>query len=112
MSWRIVDSTAPIAYQNKVLARGGYIFMPLMGPQGPTGAQGPPGLSGPPGVTYNHVQSVISGSWVVNHNLGFRPTISVLTAGGLEVEPGIIHLSVNSVQLDFLTPMSGSAHFT
>lgn len=86
-----------------LLDRGG------VGPQGPQGPQGPPGVSG---LTHNHVQSTPALIWTVNHNLGFLPCVSVRSVGGVEIEPLIVNLSVNTTRIEFLTAFSGTAHFT
>lgn len=72
------------------------------------GAKGDPG---PPGAAFEHVQASASASWVINHNLGFRPAVSVLSPGGLEVEADVQHISANQAVISFVTPQSGSARF-
>lgn len=80
-----------------------------VGPPGLPGLQGPPG---PSGTSYEHVQSSASSSWIVNHNLGYRPGVTVLNSGSQEVIAEIIHTSVNQVVIGFITPISGLARLT
>lgn len=74
------------------------------------GTQGPPG---PPGVSSNasfqHTQAAASDTWTVNHNLGFRPAVSILSVGGREMWAEVIHTSVNQFIAYFDAPTSGIA---
>jgi hypothetical protein len=72
--------------------------------------QGPPGRPGiDAGSSYVHQQVSPSPNWVINHNLGFRPTVSLLSVGGVEIEGEIIHVSENIVSVFFVIPVAGSA---
>jgi hypothetical protein len=78
------------------------------------GVQGPPGPQGAPGqsaASHEHVQAVASDVWTVNHNLGLRPAVTVLSPGGIEVEASVAHISVNQTVISFVTPQAGSARF-
>jgi hypothetical protein len=72
--------------------------------------QGPPG---PPGVSANaffhHAQPAASDTWTVNHNLGFRPAVSLLSDGGKEMWAEVIHTGVNQFIAYFDAPTSGIA---
>jgi hypothetical protein len=76
------------------------------------GRQGPPGVDGASGSSFEHAQSVAASIWTVNHNLGFRPNVSVKTLGGLEVDAEVLHVSVNQVQVIFDSPSTGIANFS
>jgi hypothetical protein len=70
------------------------------------------GLQGPPGpgltsLTYN--QTLLSNSWNVNHNLGYRPSVTCYTDGGLLIEGSVLHSSLNRLTIDFNLPQSGTA---
>lgn len=58
---------------------------------------------------FEHNQSVANSTWVVNHNLGSRPNVCLLSTGGLEMMAEIIHISVNQVQVFFDSPVAGLA---
>ena len=60
---------------------------------------------------YTHNQPVPSTLWTANHNLRYRPTVTIYSAGGVEVEAGILHVSLNQVQLSFNVAVSGTATF-
>jgi hypothetical protein len=77
-----------------------------------TAGQGPAGTNGTDGVdggSYEHHQPVASTLWVVNHNLGYYPSISVLTLGRVRVDAGIVHLSPNQAQVLLDLPLAGFA---
>lgn len=101
-------------------------FLPVPGPAGagvPTGGTGGQVLAKTSGVDYatawitnsltryTHTQASSSASWVVNHNLGYRPTVAVFSAGGVEVEATITHNSVNQTTISFNTAVTGTATF-
>jgi len=73
---------------------------------------GPPGPRGASAIGFTFNQPTESDSWVINHNLGFAPSVQVFNAGGLEVIGEIHHISINQVVISFNTPMSGSARLS
>lgn len=75
-------------------------------------APGPAGPSGGAASTYEHTQSVSSASWVINHNLGYRPNVSVSDGAGNLVISNVVHHSINQVELQFNSPITGSARLT
>lgn len=58
---------------------------------------------------YEHVQSVASTNWVVNHNFGRSVAVSVLSDGGVEVFANVVHVSSNQVRVQFSVPQTGRA---
>ncbi|WP_426036525.1 hypothetical protein [Brevundimonas sp. DC300-4] len=70
-----------------------------------TGARGRPGING---AGFEFVQNSPSADWIVNHNLGFRPTATVLSAGGVEVLAEVVHASTNQLRVIFPQPQTGS----
>ena len=96
--------------------------MGLQGPQGPRGQTGPQGAQGPAGApgalglqgqsgldasaVYLHTQSSPLALWTINHNLGIKPQVLV-TVGGVEVEADITFVSMNSLQINFSSPVAG-----
>ncbi|MBJ7446861.1 MAG: hypothetical protein JHC81_04940 [Brevundimonas sp.] len=72
---------------------------------GPQGGRGPAG-----GEAFEHIQSSPSAEWIVNHNLGFRPSVTVLSPGGVEVGANPVHQSTNQLRIYFAAPQSGTAH--
>lgn len=66
-----------------------------------------PGNSAP--VSYLHDQAAASDMWTINHNLGFRPSVTLFTVGGVEFEAEIIHLSDNQCIVYIATSIAGQA---
>ena len=80
------------------------------GPQGPQGVPGPQGPAGSPGqLSYTHEQGTPSDEWVVEHNLGYFPSVSVTDSGGTVQYGEITYISVNIVEIKFLFPFGGKA---
>lgn len=69
-----------------------------------------PGPTGHPGVEF--VQVSPAQVWTVNHNLGWRPTVTVIDTGGAEVQADIHHTHLNQVLIHFALPMAGRARLT
>lgn len=57
---------------------------------------------------FTMVQASGSATWTVNHNLGFRPDVSVLTPGGSEMIAEVVHISINQLRVYFSAPKTGS----
>jgi hypothetical protein len=71
--------------------------------------RGPPGPSGADGSGYTHTQASPSSMWTINHNLGFKPVISLYTTGSVEFEGQITHISNNQAVVNLATPIAGFA---
>jgi hypothetical protein len=69
-----------------------------------------PGPPGPPGPRYTHHQNVPNSTWIVNHNLGYKPHITVLGPGGTTLICDIVHTNVNQAVLLFRLPTLGTAY--
>lgn len=65
-----------------------------------------------PLVSFTHTQSATSAQWVVTHNLGFKPNVTVFNSANDVVEGHIIHNSANQLTLQFSSPMSGIAQLS
>lgn len=63
---------------------------------------------------YLHTVSVATGSWVIDHNLGFQyPNIDVYDENDEQLIPQkVTAVSINRTQIDFATPTSGNAIIT
>lgn len=59
---------------------------------------------------YTHTQTVSSNVWVVQHNLGKNPAVSITDTGGNEVEGDVLYVNTNSLTLSFSAPFSGKAY--
>ena len=73
--------------------------------------QGAPGIPGTPGSTgITFTQGSAATEWIINHNLGYRPSASIFTTGGVRVEAEILHISVNQLRVYFAAIMAGSVY--
>lgn len=68
----------------------------------------PPAASGSV-ARYEHTQAAPATPWVINHNLGRRPAVAVMTLGGQEMLADVLHMSANQVQVFFDGPTAGLA---
>lgn len=90
------------------------------GPQGPQGAQGNQGVQGVQGAPgpagadgdrhHTHAQAIPSDTWVITHNLGKYPSVSVVDSSGGEVEGEVSHTNPNQLTVFFSAGFSGSAY--
>lgn len=74
--------------------------------------QGPAGPPGAGGSYLLHTQSVAATIWTVNHNFGFKPVVSVLSVGGIQLLAEVVHISSNQVQIIFDGATAGQAIFS
>lgn len=84
----------------------------VQGDVGPQGATGPVGPQGSPGLDsghYRHVQPTPSTLWTVQHNLGYRPAVSVQDSAGTVVYGDIEHIDTNTLTVAFTSAFSGYA---
>jgi hypothetical protein len=59
--------------------------------------------------SYLHPQPAASTTWTVNHNLGYRPAVTALSVGGVEMFAAVVHTSVNQAVITFDQPTAGQA---
>lgn len=64
------------------------------------------------GGAYTHVQNAVSNTWVVNHNLGYYPQVTVVESGGSLVEGVIAYNSNNQLTITFSVSISGYAYIS
>lgn len=63
-------------------------------------------------VSHIHTQGVSSSSWVIDHNLGFYPNVTIVDSGGSIVEGEITYTNSNSLTASFQASFSGSAYLS
>lgn len=56
---------------------------------------------------YLHQQSTEADQWIVNHNLGYRPSIEVLSLGGEKILAEVLHVSENQTIVYWSVPKIG-----
>jgi hypothetical protein len=62
------------------------------------------------GSTYVHTQSFPSATWTISHNLGRRPSVTVVDSAGSVVIGEVTYLSDNSLRVEFSAGFSGQAY--
>jgi hypothetical protein len=60
-------------------------------------------------VAYQHIQGAPASVWVIDHDLGFHPNVTVEDSAGTTVEGDPTYPSDTRVVLTFATPFSGRA---
>ncbi len=60
--------------------------------------------------SFRHIQSSNSTSWVIIHNLGFRPSVTIIDLDGDTVNGNIIYNTTNQLTLTFAQPIKGEAY--
>ena len=58
-----------------------------------------------------HNQSIAAATWVVTHNLGKHPSVTVVTSAGEQVFGDVLFLNQNAVEISFSAAFSGRAYF-
>lgn len=61
---------------------------------------------------YTHSQSTPADTWVVTHNLGFHPNVTIVDSANSVVIGGVTYNSLNQLTLDFAAGFSGSAYLS
>lgn len=96
-SLRIVVGTTTVAVVSPTPQYAAQLAQILRGPPGPPG----PGVD-----TYEHDYSSAL-SWTVNHGLGRKPNIQVMTPGGVEITAYIVHIDLNQAVVNFAVAQAG-----
>ena len=73
------------------------------------GLMGPPGPPGPGAEIFQFSPPSPTAEWVINHNFGRWPVVTVLSPGGFEVEAEVAHVSLNQSRVYFISPQLGTA---
>lgn len=60
------------------------------------------------GQVFEHVQTVPSNVWTINHNLGFEPIVQVRDVTGNLLITDVRHVSINQIQITFAVATAGS----
>jgi hypothetical protein len=58
---------------------------------------------------FEHVQASPATEWVVNHNLGTVPSVTVYSPGLVQITAEVSHTSTNQTRIRFNTPQTGIA---
>ena len=75
---------------------------------GPRGEKGEKGDGGD--LNYVHYQNIPSEKWLINHNLGKYPSVSIVNSAGSVVIGDVDILDENNVEVSFSGSFSGRAY--
>jgi hypothetical protein len=65
-----------------------------------------------PAIAYTHTQGTSSATWVINHNLGWNPNVTVQDSAYTTVEGNVSYTNVNSLTVTFSGAFSGKAYLS
>ena len=65
-----------------------------------------------PAVAYHHTQGTSSATWVITHNLGWKPNVTVVDSAGTIYEGEITYTNSNSLTVSFSQAFSGTAYLS
>jgi hypothetical protein len=74
------------------------------GPPGPPGSGEAADLAG-----YVHTQASPATVWTINHNLGRKPIVTLLSTGGVEFDGQLTHVSINQAVINLSSAVAGTA---
>jgi hypothetical protein len=60
--------------------------------------------------SYRHIQTVNSATWTITHNLGFRPSVTVIDLDGDVVNGDILYNTNNQLTITFSSIIKGEAY--
>ena len=80
------------------------------GVRGVTGPEGPQGIPGTNGGSFEYSTVAPSDTWVITHNLGKNPSVTVVDSANTVVIGNIEYLSDNELVITFAGAFSGSAY--
>ena len=75
-----------------------------------SGGGGGGGTSGP--MSYVHVQPTTSDTWMVEHDLGWFPNVTVIDSAGSTVEGDIAHIDTTMLTISFSGAFTGHAYLS
>lgn len=61
-------------------------------------------------IQYVHNQGTPQATWVVIHNMGRIPSVTIVDSAGTEVEGDVTHNTINQTTLSFTNPFAGKAY--
>lgn len=70
------------------------------------------GGGGGSGGTYTHNQTSPASTWIIIHNMGFFPQVTVVDSTGEQVEGEVDYIDANTVNVTFSSAFSGKAYLS
>lgn len=62
--------------------------------------------------SYVHNQAVAAATWLIDHNLGFHPNVTVVDSSGDQVEGTVTYVTLNQVRVMFSAAFAGIAYLS
>jgi hypothetical protein len=93
----------------------GEITLEVIGEVGPRGIQGIQGEIGPPGpppAFYRHHQTSASDQWLIQHDLPYRPAVTIVDSAGTVLIADVVYVDDLNVQVGFSAPTAGYAYLS
>lgn len=59
---------------------------------------------------HEHTQSDLATSWIINHNMGKRPHVTVIDTDGDVVDADLVYTDSNNLTINFSTATAGVAY--
>jgi hypothetical protein len=69
-------------------------------------------LPPPPAIAYLHQQLAPEAVWVIVHNLGFRPSVTIKDSASGIVIGDVVHLDANNLIVSFSSALGGEAYLS
>ena len=63
-------------------------------------------------MSYVHVQSTVSATWMVEHDLGWFPNVTVIDSAGSTVEGDVAHIDTTMLTISFSGAFTGHAYLS
>jgi hypothetical protein len=82
------------------------------GATGATGPKGDTGPQGPSGQSFTYTPADARTTWIISHNLGFNPNVTVSDSVGTEYFGQISYTNSNSLTLTFSQAVYGTAYLS
>lgn len=106
---RVVDSLASDRADHSLSARQGKELAKQVQVSLQVASQTAAALEQDYSKTLNYQQTTPSTSWVINHNLGYKPSVEVFNTGSQAIDADIVHTSLNQTVVSFTVAIAGFA---
>lgn len=63
-------------------------------------------------VSFRYAQAVAATTWVISHNLGYYPNVTIVDSTGAVCEGDLTYTSNNAISITFSQAISGTAYMS
>lgn len=105
----LVGSFQNLQTLTDIATRNAYLIDQYLASNTTGSSGGSSGGGGGAAETYEHSQSTPSSMWMIQHNLGRYPSVTVVDSGGTVVEGDIQYIDQNNLKVTFSAPFGGKA---